>query len=731
MLAGPDGRFHWEDKISEAVKVWAEKGPLRSDVAELEPDPEFARQVLLTLNAVTSVTGRVLASADRRPMAGVKVTLSCVGDGTFATDPEGRFSAPKVPPGECDVIAHATPLSAKASYPFTIVLEGDNELEVMVDLLSVVGGRVIDSSGAASAGAIVKMVGASYAQTRITQADGSFLFNDDLQQTYVLAATNGSERSATHHVAAGQKNLLVVLGPAARLEVTVIRDGALAPGVSVGIKREPSMGIEVDAQTTRADGKVTFEAISEGGWVVSGRRGNRKWHPLGALQVKNGANAFTVTLVEDGRSVRIEVVDLLDRRPVAEAEVQLGSQVVKSDLKGVALFDGVTDAENEVYVSAEGYTVAFQKLAPAAVAATIPMRGWRKLRGEVVDGRGRALADLTVAFREVLLDEGRFEVVIPSRAEPYDFRFKCRACGSKAVTVPGGDIDVDVGRVVMEGRMTLKLAVTTPDGRPAPFARIFAVNESQRWLTQANRKAPELMADARGELNLDSNVGQYCYRAWLEGFAPSSRDACPVELKEGATVKLPLILRPGGFVSGIVRRAGKPAAGILVKESEEHFERLTDERGAYQLGPLSAGEHSIIAMTYAGAEPTMDVKRVTITDGVPATLDFGSEAGSRVTVEWTGPLHPSNPIIALLRGKVPLAQAIKSGQGPGIQLKPLDASRVAVFDAVPEGEVTVLVLNFEPSMDAGHPITRIAWLNVVRSRDETLKLGPLPSGRAE
>lgn len=218
-------------------------------------------------------------------------------------------------------------------------------------------GAVVDSAGAAVAGAEVRLAGLA-ARTVVTDAHGGFVFPDLLGGTYFVAAFTPDAAAPPRLVRLRRDTPPVILrlAPSARLEVTVLAAGDQRPlaGATVEVRPGATYG---DAPpwrgTTGADGRVAFAGLAPDSYGLAATAPGFRPADL-PLQPQAGLRWEAILVLVPGAAVSGRVVDEAGA-PVAGAVVTPFPAAVKGGLvprPRRTAFDVVTDADGRFAVPA-------------------------------------------------------------------------------------------------------------------------------------------------------------------------------------------------------------------------------------------------------------------------------------------------------------------------------------------------------------------------------------------
>jgi protocatechuate 3,4-dioxygenase beta subunit len=528
------------------------------------------------------------------------------------------------------------------------------ELRTVLHEDRVLRGRVLDEAGAPVAGARVLVVHEELVRSRpqgspgiaetATASDGSFKFEQMVAGRVALAL------SAAGH----------------------------APLRKEGVEL-PQEGGVIDL------GELVLEPEA----VVEGRVVDPEGAPVEGARVVARAAPVPMTL-------RPSSIDLIgDEKPVAtgaDGRFRIGG------LPGERMV--------RLEVQKEGFAAASIRgvRAPTEEPVAVVLRPAARVRGTVVDGRGRPIPDAEISrswrtmsfgspgglFRPVRTDErGEFEI---DDLSPGPIAFEAEASGyrmSSPVTVelaPGELLD-GVEIVLHEGT-SVTGRVVGPDGLPVAEAQVSARIESGEGLSTGGRGFARTAADGRFELDTLA-PGVAIVVARKEGFAEATET---LELGPGGA-SLELALGRGTVVSGwVLDPDGAPAAGIDLRLGSRGRTSSNDPRAT------SSADGSFVFRGVPEGE-----YRVRVMDGelsrwsVPDPIHVEGEApvtGVEVRLPRTASLR--GRLVGLEPSELRTAEVRAMGTGAGgIRLLPgrVDEDGTYRITELTPGDWTVIALN--------------------------------------
>jgi len=442
-----------------------------------------------------------------------------------ATDLEGRFRFPRLPPGPYRLLVEAAGFPATEKTPVSAPAD-DAAIRVDGEGRSIVGR--VNAAGAPVAGARVLLApdeGGPLRET-VTRAGGGFAFSGLGAGKYAVRAVSADAASApVRAIEAGD-------GPGAAPVVLALSAGRAVAGRVID-----------DAGAALASVPVRIESDT-------GALGE---DPLPTLVQSDGAGNFNALLFPAGyRLTASRAGHVLRRAPSVDARGK--GEPVKAVLelvRGARVFGKVVDPHGGAAAGArvrcvasaiEDLTVQTGPLPLAAEAASMP------------SGAGRALGTTraTVADRD-----GRFTVddLIPGRYRVEVTHGGAEPLRSDELVLAPGDRR-DVGKLAMRPGFPVTGRVVDESGSPIDGARV-VVGGSGASATSAGLVA---VTDAGGKFALALPAGSYRLSASAPGRGTTQ---APVEVTAGSSpppVEIKLI-RAEASLEGLIRDdGGRPLA---------------------------------------------------------------------------------------------------------------------------------------------------------------------------
>lgn len=229
-------------------------------------------RVTIRLDPAIRVSGRVVDSVTREPVAGASVVLRYT---RVTTDADGHFAFDDVPTRVVDATSLVGQLAVTAKgyarHTLTPPVEGgdDVELELAIDRYASVDGRLVDADGAPVAGASIGLRSDTRGPGAKTDLDGRFRLErcrPEAWQLVTRVSGHAPYRSTVFTLAPGETRTTVcTLASGAPLTVTV-RDSDGEPIWRAGVTAIPLAGAGGERQVRRArhDGVAAFDTLTAG-----------------------------------------------------------------------------------------------------------------------------------------------------------------------------------------------------------------------------------------------------------------------------------------------------------------------------------------------------------------------------------------------------------------------------------------------------------------------------------
>ena len=337
------------------------------------------------------------------------------------------------------------------------------------------------------------------------------------------------------------------------------------------------------------------------------------------------------------------------------------------DAEGSVLFPALDDGTYEVSLECDG--IETYPKAPLVVDRNLDGVTWSvprglAIRGVVVDGDGRPLAEVTVRASgsdpsadtatngyAVSASDGSFTIAglgattYQLSADSVDH---ASAPSPMSLSITAGR-DTDGVRLVMPRGGIIEGVVVDTAGYPVASARVQSGGGASRFATTDGEGRFRLTGLTAGNvwINVTSELGRQL---------PSSVPAKDLEVVDGKTLATRLVVkRAEGILRGrVVDGQGKPVAGAFVDADHSEFAQrltslssetsvVTDTNGMFVIRGLEEGPHSVRARTGAkeatlvgvalGSDVTLKLESGAIVEGTAVFVD--GHAPARFTVALT------------------------------------------------------------------------------------------------
>lgn len=297
-----------------------------------------------------SVSGRISAQSDGRPLSGALITLS--GDqaatSTTTTD-QGTYSLSAIPPGIYDLEATLAGFR-RASMSITIGPASTADLQ-LGEADATVSGRVLDENGA-SLGFPVRIAASAAGRvvSVISEAEGGYVVTGlDPGETWTLRTeiNRPGYDNATREVSFGSGISMPEAHLAVKVRTARIVGSAGIPGASVRLL-DAASGEVRSLTRSLSNGSYAFPLLASGSYsLVPEKEGVAFTPPVASTQIGQGGTAtVNFTAIAQVGAIQVRVLNLL-RQPIAGVAVVASSSdglVVRSgttDISGLVVFDGL------------------------------------------------------------------------------------------------------------------------------------------------------------------------------------------------------------------------------------------------------------------------------------------------------------------------------------------------------------------------------------------------------
>ncbi len=705
-----DGSFELTDLLPRPYTLVARAkdgtiaGPMTVRVPALEP-------VVMTLHARSALEVTVLAAAGRRPVAGAHVVLRGLAETSADTGAAGTATLTGVPGGMVLLEISAPGFGPEQQLATTSGVAGQTDrVTVLLSRGAPVEGRVVDSSGAAiagarvsaePAGALVPLGNDGRALTVDSGPDGGFRFDALPAGSFRFSAVHaphapGSTPAILLDGRTPTRGLELRLEAGARLAGRVVsRAGAPVPFAAVRVAPRgagPFAGVSRQASCDDA-GHFSLDGLP------------RRAHDVLALHDSATSARTTVDLAQKAEVLDLELVLGLDLTisgtvvspsgaPVAGAQVtamvELGASTDLEDLRLRGPASEVSDGAGAFTLSGLGpgsYRVRASHEAGGAggdlwlrpgVVAAAGATGVRVTLAEDGVIKGRVVYDDGTVPELFSVAAGAFSPALPFAGGRGEFRLTGVPAGERTLVITGPRItrllsapitvtsgaEVDAGTITLTRGRSVRGIVTDGADRPVVGAKVMAgsvlVGDGQKLgglpspglpvktTESADDGSYEIAGLGPGALSIvaDADVG----RSLVLPIAAGAGDAV-----------VALHLLPTGALEGKVSKAGAAVAGALVTAQQHkvpagRFVVSAGSDGSFRFDRLAPGEYLVSAVELAGVGGAgMESQRVTVTAGASARADFTLEAGGvtvKLRLRRAGDAKVDSAIVVLVGGRV-------------------------------------------------------------------------------
>jgi hypothetical protein len=568
---------------------------------------EDATRVEVELSPPAALDGTVRARPQGTPVAARVTILPAASAGLppglgapaeevvhVETDASGRFHAEGLAPGL--LAARVDAAGFEGTRLERIAVPRGGPLEVQLDPLAVLEGRIVLAAGRPAAGAVVHALSAAHSEIATADAAGRFAMPVPAGE-YALVASSGAEAGALPSLVAvapgaRQAGAELRLGAPALLEVVAERAGASAAGATIVLARHDSGGTLARA-VARGDGRFDFADLAPGAYDLTVSGAGASPVRIGGITLAAGQR-FTARAELPGTGAIEGTVADLSGKPLSGAHVRVISR--GDGLSGVLPLDARSDFEGR-------YRVDGVEVGRAEVVATEAGATTGDARAVRVEAGRAARADLFVATTGFLSGRvtadgkkptlGTAVVAVPLRAglgTSQVARALADASGNYALAVPAGeyrvhaapaeapfaDLRVQPAFVRVEPRLTtrldlalaaapaaegLEVVVLEPGGAPSPGAIVTLARADD------GKVALALTAGEDGAVRLAPGLGAQggaiTIRARNGGRAGALTGRLP------ASGSLVVRLAPGGALDGVLRTGARQVKGFTLEVTSQ------------------------------------------------------------------------------------------------------------------------------------------------------------------
>jgi protocatechuate 3,4-dioxygenase beta subunit len=590
------------------------------------------------------------------------------------TDAKGRFESALLRPNR--------------EYRLTPMIEGcdaetgdevaltDHDAEVVLKVRCEVtaSGQVFDGNGDPIGNALVSLQGLRHTETTTTDAAGHFSLHRPAGD-YRLEVTHERYRKVEQPLTLPAKDVTIVMDAGGSIAGRVV-DGDGKPLQGLEVIAAPAMLEDLfremegqSAQKAKSDeqGRFVVTGLLAGRWLVAASGAGTPMTPSEAVSLQPGQHLEGVEIRVDAKVDLSGTVLDEQKQPVVGARVSW-DPVDEKAMVATVLLDTVKGGLGELfrYFPSEAYSDAegrfeLRGLALSQVKLEVRANGFAEvervvsrgeraditltrvggvIRGRVVEASGRAVSRFAVNGSDFTASDGRFEVKAWQTDD--SIRVTARGFVPTHLDVKLEGREKDVGDVVLRPARTLRVEVTTEDGRPLEGARVAAAQPG------AGGDSCTTNAEGRCEATPLGDE-ETTLKAAKKGFVPVERTLPKEQLQDVAR----LTLKPGGgvVVGDVFGAPGKPAGARSVYVSSDAMMEvaLSDTKGHFEVNGLKEGKYCV-SLENSGLIGTEWAVPVQVTPSTPpvavgpsatgGTLEFSRTIPGRVVLAGgaTGPL---------------------------------------------------------------------------------------------
>lgn len=427
---------------------------------------------------------------------GVDVLFRGVGGEASATsDGSGEFAL-ELGGGTYDVRAIGDRLISRNTPSLRVIPATDQSepqrIEVVVEQLATLSGRVVDHNGSGVDGATVHAIATSESERQMsrggllldqvpTESGGDFEIDALAKKELVLEARSGHLRArlllANIQPGETRGGLVIALTEAIEISGTVVSpDGAPVGYASVNMIVNTRVFSHSQQATSDASGRFAFEPMTRGSFTLEARAdGFGPSIPLSIplREVKRGASSYQLTL-QRGNVVSGVVVDQ-NNNPVPGVRLRMGRggssfkalERYTND-RGEFEITGVDRAKHWMSAVKGGYaTTTVEGLEPPRSNVEVTLLPLGSIRGQVTEPSGQPMSSFVVTIDQIK-QRGVTNARKPNQATRFSGgRYEL------AQLEPGRyDLTVSAG-----GHRPVKLSIEVPPGEEADGSAALAASE--------------------------------------------------------------------------------------------------------------------------------------------------------------------------------------------------------------------------------------------------------------
>ncbi len=338
-------------------------------------------------------------------------------------------------------------------------------------------------------------------------------------------------------------------------------------------------------------------------------------------------------------------------------------------------WDGAPDEPLQFYFYKEGYEQLRNKRLDPETENVVTLRKQRQIQGIVLDAEsgnpvtkfrvsaGRSMGALQFYAnsherKDYVNAQGQFTLSL-SEHEQNAIRLEAEDYAEQTQNIP----ESENSTVAMEFRLkpspALRGTVVLANGTPVPGAQVALIKEGPGSSGVSLYRGRLQKTGGEGKMAITDGAGQFTISSPPEGAMivavaePGFGSATVEQVRANAVV----VLQPFGRVEGVLKIAGAPASGYLLRFSPslrglptdyDSFNTTTDEQGGFTFEQLPPGEGQIYRLVKAGANSTAYSHGTTarIEPGQTTYVTLGdSGAVIKGRVRWESQPNPVEELI--------------------------------------------------------------------------------------
>jgi protocatechuate 3,4-dioxygenase beta subunit len=638
---GRDGQFRFEGLTEGTyrVRAWASDGSAAARQVFLDaetPDLE------LTLESAAALAVLVVERSERLPLAGVLVSVEGAPGLAGTTGADGKLTLAGVPRGRHVITASRDGFAPARTALFEDRGSGTRQLTFQLEPGIAVFGQVVNSAGAAIAGALVRAlvpsalsVESAFAGEPVrTDASGQYRIRALPPGTFRLTAEHpewspgSSEELRLERGSRERGPIQIVVQEGARLNgQVVLASGSPAAGALVGVRSAGTAALVGLRRSTQTDeqGLFSFRGLPPAEVWVDARAEGAVAEPV-SVDLRRGSESVSLLLESAGviRGVvlssageplpgaQVAAIPEDGERRAGLADSRVGQYAADvSDELGQFQLSGLLPGKYRLRTST---THAVETpdfwMGPSVLAETgdlavrLVVSSMARLhaRVELADGKEPDVLFATLSLAPpVTLQHTQGRLVLED-VPPGNHVVSVSAPGYLARELDAADVrageDRDLGQIVLELGHSLSGMVVDAAGEPAPGVRVSAGAQLTGDGTAPRQPGALALTDESGRFEL-TGLSPGPLRI-LADDAERGRSE-PIEIDVGEpSPPLRLMLQRSTSLAGVVTRDGKPVQGAAVVaaprgSSTVRLAVATQADGRFQFERLGTGPHVLTA----------------------------------------------------------------------------------------------------------------------------------------